>query len=98
MQTALDFGPQARRTDPATSHAAAAAVSRQMRERHHDVIVAALREHGPMGKDGISTRCRLTGVMVARRLPELVKLGSVRLTGKTVASTTGRAEREYEAT
>ncbi len=57
MQTALDFGPQARRTDPATSHAAAAAVSRQMRERHHDVIVAALREHGPMGKDGISTRC-----------------------------------------
>jgi hypothetical protein len=36
--------------------------------------------------------------MVARRLPELVKLGSVRLTGKTVASTTGRAEREYEAT
>ncbi len=92
----FDAPPLARRTDPATSHQAAAA-ARELQSLHRDVIVACLRRHGPMGKDGIAARTRLDGVAVARRLTEMQRLGLVRLTGGTVQSTAGRAEREWEA-
>lgn len=88
--------PAARRHDPQTSHDAAVA-ARDMALRQHEAIVTALRAHGPMGKDGIARRLGLTGVAVARRLPELERVGRVRPTGRTVASDTGRAEREWEA-
>jgi DNA-binding IclR family transcriptional regulator len=48
-----------------------------------------------MGKDGIA---RLTGLnpnQVARRLPELQKVGMVATTGQTVYSDAGRSEREW---
>lgn len=110
MQASLDFGsappqapstwtppepyPAARRSDPATSHAAAAE-AHELRARHHALIVECLREHGPLGKDGIAARARLTGVAVARRTVELERAGAIRPTGRTVLSTAGRAEREW---
>ena len=60
-----------------------------------DLIYQCLLEHGPLGKDGIA---RLTGLdpnQVARRLPEMKKLGVVDTTGQTVTSNAGRSEREW---
>lgn len=88
--------PMARRRDPDTSRAAAES-AKEMQARHHDIIRKALQRHGPMGKDGIAARTQLTGVAVARRTIELQRLGLIRWTGKTVPSTSGRAEREWEA-
>jgi predicted ArsR family transcriptional regulator len=88
--------PLARRSDPGTSKAAAES-AQQLAQRHQGLILACLREHGALGKDGIGARTALTGVQVCRRLVELERLGLVRQTGKTVASTAGRQEREWEA-
>jgi hypothetical protein len=85
-----------RRTDPQTSKDAAAQAG-ALRERHHAIIVECLRTHGSLGKDGIAARTRLDGVAVCRRLGELQALGLIRLTGKTVQSASGRAERQWEA-
>lgn len=83
-------------TDPSTSHAAAEAAA-DLRQRHQTLILACLREHGPAGKDGIARRIGLTGVAVARRLAELQRKGHAEPTGRTVASDTGRQEREWRA-
>lgn len=100
MQMGLDFTapaePRARRTDPATSHEAAES-ARALAARHHRVIVAALREHGPMGKDRIAHVTGLTGVAVARRMSELRSQGLALPTGRRVESAAGRAETEWTA-
>jgi predicted ArsR family transcriptional regulator len=98
MQLSLTFDapPMARRTDPATSHAAAAE-AKALQARHHQAIVDALKSRGPMGKDGIARRTGLSGVAVARRTVELARNGLIRWTGKTVDSDAGRQEREWEA-
>jgi predicted ArsR family transcriptional regulator len=95
LDTAEQF-PAARRTDPTTSHQAAAS-ARELREQHHSVILAALRAHGPAGKDRIAALTRLTGVQICRRLIELQRDGLIQPTGRTVLSTAGRNEREWEA-
>ena len=96
-QMALVFdAPMARRSDPETSHIAAAN-AKQLQAQHHGIIVAALERHGSLGKDGIAARTGLTGVAVARRTAELLRAGLIRPTGKTVLSTAGRPEREWEA-
>lgn len=88
--------PLARSTDPATSHAAADAAA-DLRQRHQELIVDCLRKQGPAGKDGIARRCGITGVAVARRMTELARQGLAEPTGRTVASDTGRQEREWRA-
>lgn len=92
----LPAAPAARRHDPATSHAAAAA-ARELQARHHRQIVDCLKAHGPLGKDGIAARTSLDGVAVCRRLAELQRLRLIEPTGRTVNSTAGRAEREWRA-
>lgn len=91
-----DAPPMARRKDPATSHAAAAA-AKQLQADHQEVILAALKKYGPMGKDAIAARTRLDGVQVCRRLVELERKGLIELTGREVLSTSGRNEREWRA-
>lgn len=86
--------PRARASDPVTSHAAAAS-ARELQSRHHDSILECLREHGPLGKDGIGARTHLTGVAFCRRLVELERAGKIKTTGRHVTSTAGRAEREW---
>lgn len=86
--------PRARRTDPATSHAAAASAV-QLAQDHHAMILQAL-QHGPAGKDGIAARIGLDGHRTGKRMCELERAGLIRLTGRTVPSASGRAEREWE--
>jgi hypothetical protein len=92
------FGSQsfvrARIVDPLTSHMAAESVT-NVAPVHMDVIYACLKRFGPLGKDGISKQTGLTNSQIARRLPEMKKLGMIVLTGKTVASNSGRQEREW---
>lgn len=112
MQAAFDFAsaaldraaanisaglpPLARSSDPSTSHGAADQ-AKELQARHQRYIVDCLAEHGPLSKDGIAARTRLTGVAVARRTVELERAGLIRLTGRKVPSTAGRPEREWEA-
>jgi len=87
--------PRARTRDPVTSHLAAAAVTTAA--AHYTAIHDALTLYGPAGKDRIAALAGLDPVQVSRRLPEMRKLGLVGLTGETVQSRSGRAEREYQA-
>jgi predicted ArsR family transcriptional regulator len=83
-----------RNTDPLTSWQAADQ-AKNLASQHFEVIVECLRRHGPCGKDGIAELIGLDGNQVARRLPELARIGIVELTGKTTKSKSGRAEREW---
>ena len=90
----FDDVPQARRTDPETSHAAAAQ-AKELQGHHQRLILACLEAHGALGKDGIAARTRLDGVQTCRRLTELERAGLILWTGRKVASTAGRLEREW---
>jgi hypothetical protein len=88
--------PQARVLDPATSHEAAAS-AKELQARHCSLILCCLLTSGPLGKDGVAARTKLTGVAVARRTIEMERAGLIRPTGRKVPSTAGRLEREWEA-
>lgn len=94
-QMTIEFEPMARRSDPATSKAAAAD-AKEIAARHQRIILSCLEAHGPAGKDRIGALTSLTGVAVCRRLSEMHKAGLIAPTGRTVQSTSGRAEREWE--
>jgi hypothetical protein len=87
--------PRARTHDPLTSKLAAAAVTTAA--AHYGLIHAALILFGPSGKDRIASLAGLDPSQVARRLPEMRRLGLVGLTGETVQSYSGRQEREWQA-
>jgi predicted ArsR family transcriptional regulator len=86
---------RARNSDPVTSHMAADQVTTPT--KHFQIIHLALIEHGPMGKDQIASKTGLDPNAVARRLPELQRLGLAVTTGKLVDSKAGRKEREWKA-
>jgi len=73
----------------------AADQANNLASQHFEVIVECLRKHGPQGKDGIAALTGLDGNQVARRLPELARIGEVELTGKITKSKSGRSEREW---
>ena len=89
---------RARNTDPVTSHMAAASIN-DSANAHYELILNCLKRFGPLGKDGIALHTNINGSAdgnaVARRLPELEKLGLVEQTGKLVLSKSGRKEREW---
>jgi len=85
---------RARSEDPITSFKAADSV-KDVAKMHQDVIVAALKRFGPLGKDGIAFVTGLQSNQVARRMNELQKLDLIELTGKQVKSNSGRSEREW---
>lgn len=87
--------PRARSRDPVTSKLAAAQVASA--HGHFALIRDALLRHGPAGKDRIALLTGLDAHQVARRLPEMRQMGLVGLTGETVQSRAGRAEREWQA-
>jgi hypothetical protein len=88
--------PRSRFDDPITSkQAASQAVALQA--DHCALILACLKRYGRLGKDGIASRTRLDGAQCCRRLFELERAKKIRWTGRTVKSTAGRAEREWEA-
>lgn len=83
-----------RKTNPITSKKAADEVD--FKAKHYDQILAVLVLNGPQGKDGIADRSTLDPTQVSRRLKEMMQIGLVRLTGKTVKSKSNRDEREWE--
>ena len=87
--------PRARNTDPVTSHIAADAVD--FAGAHYKAIYEALLLAGPSGKDRIANLANLDPVQVARRIPEMRKMGMVVLTGELVMSRSNRSEREWQA-
>ena len=87
----ISYEPQARNSDPFTSHLAAKAMNPSA---HYALIVDALKVC-PAGKTLIAKRSGLHHGQVARRLTELERSGVIGLTGKTVKSDSNRQEREW---
>ena len=81
----------ARRTDPATSHAAAASAP----VANHQAKILDELAIGPAGASGIAARCRLSSHQVNKRLTELARSGRIMATGRLLRSASGRAEREW---
>jgi predicted Rossmann fold nucleotide-binding protein DprA/Smf involved in DNA uptake len=88
-----DTLPLFRRTDPATSHAAAEQAG-CLTERHERQIVAGLLD-GPLGASGIAKLCGLLPHQVGKRLAKLERDGRIVQTGRVVTSASGRGEREW---
>ena len=86
----------ARRADPATSQAAAAA-ARGVASAHEAIILTVLRRHPGLAAHEIADRGALTMVQVCRRLAHLEALGEIRPTGETRATPSGRQARCWEA-
>ena len=84
---------KARSNNPPTSHAAAARVKEFQSEQHAKILDALAA--GPAGASRIAERCGLSSHQVGKRLHELEVLGRITLTGRTVASASGRGEREW---
>lgn len=82
----------ARRTDPETSHEAAAGVA-DFEADHHAQILEALTL-GPAGATEIAARSGLGRDQVGKRLIELVRRGLVIIDGK-VRNSRGRSEARY---
>ena len=93
LEESMPLFAAARRSDPATSHAAAARVT-EFAGEHHAAILTALAV-GPAGASGIAARCGLSGHQVNKRLTELARTGRIVETGRTVRSSSGRGEREW---
>jgi hypothetical protein len=91
-----DTLPLFRRTDPATSQAAAASV-KTFQGEHHAAILEAL-SHGPAGASGIAARCGLLGHQIGKRINELARAGRIVETGCIVLSRSNRGEREWALT
>ena len=87
---------RARKTDPQTSKDAAVEIEHAA-PQHFEKIHQVLQQFGPLGKDGIAYFAVMDGNQIARRLPEMKRIGMVDLTGKTVTSKAGRKEREWVA-
>jgi predicted transcriptional regulator len=86
--------PRVRASDPITSFEAADSVE-AMTAKHWNVIADCLKEHGPLGKDGIARFTGLESNQVARRMSEMKAMNMVFLTGNKVKSNSGRNEREW---
>ena len=94
LEESMPLFAATRRSDPATSHAAArtAPVS-----EHQRLIMDALAV-GPAGASGIAARCGLLPHQVNKRINELARTGRIVETGRTVRSASGRGEREWQIT
>lgn len=95
-QLALDFTPRARRTDPATSKAAARRVD-EFAAHLCARIVLALKDHGPMTVHQISLRTGLQEQQCNKRTPELERAQAIALTGETRPGGSGRMQRVWKA-
>jgi len=79
MQMNIEF--HARRTDPETSHKAAATV-KVFANVHYKLILASLEFHPGETIYQIADRTHISHVAIARRLPELERAGLIRTEGE----------------
>jgi hypothetical protein len=90
----LNLFPRVRATNPIESFEAADS-AKEVAANHYKIIHDCLKEHGPLGKDGIATLTGLDGNQVARRMNEMWVNRMVFLTGRKVKSNSKRNEREW---
>jgi predicted Rossmann fold nucleotide-binding protein DprA/Smf involved in DNA uptake len=81
----------ARRTDPPTSHAAAARVP-AFKGQHATAILEALAA-GPAGQSDIAARTGLSIAQVSKRLGELRRAGAIERDGECRSASGGREAR-----
>lgn len=86
----------ARRSDPSTSHAAAARVQ-EFSGSHRAQVLEALKRYGPLTVDQIATRTKLQSQQVNKRTFEMQRLGLIDVTGEERLSASGRLERVWKA-
>lgn len=91
-EATLPLWTAARKTDPPTSHAAAAR-AKKFRGGHCKRILEALAV-GPAGQTEIAARTGMSVAAVSKRLPDLRRDGDIERTGREVAG----GECEYRAT
>lgn len=84
---------RARRTDPSTSHEAAARVWEFASAHHQRVMDALRRAGGRAGAEQIAFVAGMDAYAVRKRLPELAEAGAVRVTDDTAMTRSGRRER-----
>lgn len=88
--------PLARKTDPATSHKAAAGAAR-FAGGHRARVLADIKANPGSTASEIGDRIGLTNVQVCRRLPELVSSGEIRKGDDRASRLTGSDETTYYA-
>lgn len=88
------MNPLCRASDPIESFQAAERVH-EFQVADHYSILAALHNFGPGGADRIGRLINRPGHAVNKRLNELYKKGQIELTGRSVKSDSGRAQREW---
>ncbi|MDB5887042.1 MAG: hypothetical protein JWR74_3213 [Polaromonas sp.] len=87
----------ARKSDPITSHLAAARV-REFAPTHAGRILRALSYYGPSTVDEIAWHSRMKSQAVNKRLPELQRAGlALPVAGKLRPSDSGRMARVWSA-
>ncbi len=91
------FASLARRTDPETSKLAARRQDRQSLEEQWELIVKALREHGPMNYSQIDVALSWDHPKAARRLHELVRQMRIQATERKTPTHTGSWATVYRA-
>ncbi len=82
----------ARKSDPQTSHEAAASISKQQRMRSHEQVLNAFIIHGPMCDKILATKPEVAGMTPSRIRTarcELTRLQVLEDTGETVPMYTG---------
>lgn len=89
--------PTARRTDPKTSHDAAASM-RAAATMQASAVLNALKRLRKAGAEEIGQWCDLPAYAVRKRLPELFDAGLVAPTGDTRKTLSGRSERVWHCT
>lgn len=90
------MNPLCRASDPIESFQAADQAA-DLIKTHERLIVSILEQYGPAGVDAIAGRCKLPGHAIGKRMKQLHDDGRVALTGRSVKSDGGRAQREWRA-
>ena len=99
MNTQPDlFTRLARTSDPETSRDAARRQDRDTLVYQWDMIVKALREHGPMNYSQLDVSLGWDHPRAARRLHELVDQERIQATGDRTLTHTGSPATAYDAT
>lgn len=95
----LPFDPKklARTQDPGTSHEAAAS-SKELRSRHHKIILEVFGPGSRLASEQVADRAGLTHWQVTRRMNELERAGRLEKTEEKHVNRSGRKANRYERT
>ncbi len=97
-QLTLDDAPLVRRSDPDTSHTAAAAQTPQRRSRGQFLVLTALANHGPLTDFDHAQINGLGQTSAGKRRLELQRQGLVEPTGQRRPSPTGSPAKVWTIT